>query len=179
MDQSAVKLEDRAAALSAFDRFRDGFEAAYRPIPDDALRFAPQGEDYTLGGLVVHVTDTIEHYGRVLGEIERAGYAQVRVVDPEDETKLRREKQIRDGFAGPERAGVFAELRAAHDVVADMVRRLPADDYLRQAPVLYGPDTNDPYQTRAADVMGWLIDHYREHITQAADLHVHWKAAQS
>jgi hypothetical protein len=179
MDQSSVNLEDREAALTAFEQARNGFEAAYRPIPDDALRFVPPGEDYTLGGLIVHVTDTIEHYGRVLGEMERAGFEQVRVVDPEDEAKRRRDAQVRDGFAGAERSGVFAELRAAHDVVADMVQRLPAEHYLRQAPVLYGPETNDPYATRAADVMGWLIDHYQEHIAQATDLYANWKAIQS
>jgi hypothetical protein len=179
MDQTSVNLEDREATLTAFEQAREGFEAAYRPIPGDALRFVPPGEDYTLGGLVVHVTDTIEHYGRVLGEMDRAGFEQVRVVDPEDEAKRRRDTLVASGFGEAERAGVFGELRAAHDVVADMVRRLPAEHYLRQAPVLYGAETNDPYATRPADVMGWLIDHYQEHIAQAADLHANWKAGQS
>ena len=176
MAQPSVNLEDRESSLTAFDRARDAFEAAYKPIPDDALRFVPSGEDYTLGGLVVHVTDTIEHYGRVIGAMEGAGYSEIRVVDPQDETKRRRDQMIRGGFAGNERAAVFAEMRAAHDVVADMIRRLPAENYLRQAPVLYGPDTNEIYPTRVADVMGWLIDHYREHIVQSADLHTSWKA---
>ncbi len=179
MVQTKVNLDDREAALNAFARARDGFEAAYRPVPDDALRYVPAGEDYTLGGLVPHVTDTIEHYARVLGQMVGASFGQVRVVDPEDETKRRRDILTRDGYGAAERASVFADLRAAHDVLADMLRRLAADDYTRPAPVLYGADATEPYQTRPADIVGWLIDHYHEHIAQVADLLARWRTSRA
>ncbi len=179
MAQTSVNLEDREAALSAFARSRDGFEAAYHPVPDDALRYVPPGEDYTLGGLVPHVTDTIEHYARVLGRMTGASFGQVRVIDPDDETKRRRDALTRDGYGATERVAVFAELRAAHDVFADMLRALAADDYTRPAPVLYGADAAEPYLTRPSDIVGWLIDHYREHIAQVTDLLARWKASQA
>jgi hypothetical protein len=178
LSETTINLEDRDAALAAFAQARVGFEEAYRPVPDEALRYVPAGEDYTLGGLVVHVTDTITHYARVLDSMVGAGYGQVRVVDPEDE-RPRIDALIRNGYSGSERAQVFAELGAAHDALAAKVQAFPAPDYTRQAPVLYGADAAEAYQTRAADVLGWLIDHYQEHITQATELLDIWRSARA
>jgi hypothetical protein len=175
VSDSTVNLEDRDGALAAFAEARTGFEDAYRPIPDDALRYVPQGEDYTLGGLVAHVTDVIAHYTHVLGEMVGAEYREVRVVDP-DGGRARMDALIRDGYSGAERAQVFAEMGAAHDAFAARVRTLPGAAYTRSAPVLYGADAVEPYETRPADIVGWLIDHYREHITQATALLATWRS---
>jgi hypothetical protein len=177
VSESDVNLEDREAALRAFAQARTGFQDAYRPIPDDALCYVPQGEDYTLGGLVVHVTDIIAHYDRVLDGMVGSGYQQVRIVDP-DEDRPRIESLIRSGYSGAERAQIFSEMGSAHDALAAKVRTMPASDYTRKAPVLYGPDAAEPYETRAADILGWLIDHYREHIAQATELLATWKSSR-
>jgi hypothetical protein len=177
VSETTVNLEDRDAALAAFAQARAGFQNAYQPVPDDALRYVPPSEDYTLGGLVVHVTDTIAHYTRVLDGMVGAGYTQVRVVDPEDE-RARIDALIRDGYSGAERAQVFSDMGAAHDALAAKVRAMPAADYTRKTPVLYGADAAEPYDTHAADILGWLIDHYREHIAQATELLATWKSSR-
>ena len=61
-----TSTQDRDAVLSAFDEARAEFEAALRRAPDAALRYKPDGEDYALGGLVVHVSDVLRRYARVL-----------------------------------------------------------------------------------------------------------------
>jgi hypothetical protein len=39
--------------------------------------------------------------------------------------------------------------------------------------VIYG-EGQDPYPTSAEDVLGWLRDHYREHVEQSAELVSLW-----
>jgi hypothetical protein len=170
--------EDRDSALGTFAQARDGYAAAYQPVPDEALAFVPQGEDYTLGGLVVHVTDVLEHYMRVLDAMLGAGFGQVRVVDPE-EGRAEMDALIRDGYPPAQRAQKLDEMRTAHDGLAAKVAALSQVEFTRKAPVLYGPEAAEPYETSAADILGWLTDHYQEHITQAGDLLTAWKATRS
>jgi hypothetical protein len=170
--------EDRDGALAAFAQARDGYVNAYQPVPDEALAFVPQGEDYTLGGLVVHVTDVLEHYTRVLDGMLGAGFGQVRVVDP-DEGRAELDALIRDGYPPAERSQKLAEMRTVHDGLAAKVATLSSLEFTRKAPVLYGPDTTEPYETSVADILGWLTDHYQEHITQAGELLTSWKGARS
>jgi hypothetical protein len=178
MSDTTINFEDRDTALAAFAEAHDGFRDAYQPVPDDALTYVPPGEDYTLGGLVVHVSDVIAHYALVLDRMVDVGFAQVRVVDPTD-GREQTDALIREGFSGIERPKVFAELDAKHDGLAAKVAGLSTLEFSRKAPVLYGPDAAEPYETSAADIMGWLIDHYREHITQSTQLLGDWRGAQA
>ena len=169
------EVADRDTAVGEFNRKRDEYQKSYDAVPDDAMRYVPQGEDYTLGGLVVHVTDVILHYTHALDEMTGAGFQQVRVIDPEDDAKRERDRMIGEGFGGGERAGVFQDMRGAHQVIEGKVRALSAEEYSRKAPVLYGGDAQDPYPTDAGDILGWLTDHYQEHIDQVAGLLAKWK----
>jgi hypothetical protein len=63
-----------------------------------------------------------------------------------------------------------------HSKVIAAVGTLPAGDWDRKAPVVYG-DGQDPYPTSPEDLVGWLRDHYREHVQQSADLIAEWEAA--
>jgi hypothetical protein len=168
--------KDRAAALAEFGRKMEEYERSYDSVPDEALSYVPQGEDYTLGGLAVHVTDTLYHYRNVLDVMKGAGDKQVRAVDPEDDAKRQRDELVHRGFSGAEKPRVFQEMRAAHQDVERRVRALPEADYGRKIAVLYGPDTQDPYPTNGGDVLGWLTDHYQEHIDQVAELMGKWRA---
>jgi len=83
----AEAIINRNVALTEFDRALADYEHAYDPVPDEALKFVPSGEDYTLGGLAVHVADVIYHYDRVFDLIHGSGFQQVRAIDPEDDAK--------------------------------------------------------------------------------------------
>jgi len=82
---------------------------------------------------------------------------------------------VHNGFAGSEKTRVFDEMRAAHQDVEQRVRAMPAADYGQKRAVLYGADATDPYPTNGGDVLGWLIDHYQEHIDQVAELLGKWR----
>ena len=166
--------EDREQSLSAFDRARENFEEAVRRAPDAALRFLPPGEDYALGGLVVHVTDVLKNYAGVLQEVHAADWQQLTA--PEHQTSPRDAALIRDGFDGGMRGRVMEEMRTAHSALLEAVLLEPAEWYRRQAAVTYS-GSSEPYPTSPADVVGWVRDHYDEHTLQITELVSQWAVA--
>ena len=46
---------ERDAALSDFAAARQEWEEAFARVPDEALRYLKPGDDYSLGGLQVHI----------------------------------------------------------------------------------------------------------------------------
>jgi hypothetical protein len=166
--------EDRDTAIAEFDRCRQDFEQAVRRAPDAALRFRPAGEDYALGGLVVHVTDVLTHYAAVLEAIHTADWQQPRA--PDHQTPAAEAELIRAGFDGAERSGILDRMRAAHKALVEAVGAEPADWFRRQAPVTYS-DGSEPYATSPADVLGWVRDHYEEHTRQVVELVSNWAVA--
>jgi hypothetical protein len=171
MSDAPAEQADRATALADFDRARDELEAAFQAVPDEALRYLPEGDEYALGGLAVHVTEVMTHYSHVLDEVRAAGFQEVRVVEPPPS------EPVRIGFGRDERGAVFESMRAAHDRLAANVRALAGDDCTRKAPVHYGAAA-EPFDTSAADVMGWMIGHYRDHAKQVADMLAAWQKAK-
>lgn len=170
MNDAPAERADRATALADFGRARDELEAAFQTVPDEALRYLPEGDEYALGGLAVHVTEVMTHYSHVLDEVRAAGFREVRVVEPPPS------EPVRVGFGGDARAAVFESMRAAHDRLAANVRALAGDDYTRKAPVQYGTAA-EPFDTSAADVMGWMIGHYRDHAGQVQVMLAGWRQA--
>lgn len=163
-----VPTADRGAALAGFEQARTEFEEAVRRAPDAALRYRPAGEDYALGGLVVHVTDVLRRYGRTLEAIRAAHFAPLAA--PDVVTSSEDETLIREGFAGEARAAVLESMRAAH---AGLVGSLSTTDFDRTADVTYG-GASQPYATSAGDILGWVRDHYDEHTKQIAGLVTAW-----
>jgi hypothetical protein len=167
--------QDRQASLADFEGARAEFEDAIRRAPDAALRYRAAGEDYALGGLVVHVTDVLKHYADVLDAIHAADWqapsAPDRSASPEEAAL------IRDGFDGGARYDIVEQMRAAHSTLVSAIMVEPADWFRRQAPVTYS-GSNEPYPTSPADVVGWLRDHYNEHTRQVTDLVSEWAAGR-
>jgi hypothetical protein len=166
--------QQREAALAEFDRARAQFEDALRRAPDAALRYRAPGEDYALGGLVVHVKQVLEHYTDVLDAIHTADWQTPKA--PPSETSAHDAALIRDGFGGDIRSDILAQLRDAHTALVNAVGAEPPDWFSRQAPVTYS-GSSEPYPTSPADVVGWVRDHYAEHTRQIADLVSAWAIA--
>jgi hypothetical protein len=163
----------RQSVLLDFDAAREAFEQALRRAPDAALRYKPAGEDYALGGLVVHVTDVLRRYAQVLDQLREHQFGAF--VAPDHEPPPEDAARIAEGFGGETRGPVVEEMRAAHSALADAVSIGPEEDFTRKAAVTYG--SGDPYPTSPADVVGWVADHYREHTQQIADLVTVWADA--
>jgi len=167
---------DREAALADFELARSEWEAAFAKVPDDALGYLKPGDDYALGGLQVHVNWVLIHYRRVLDGIVAGKFGQLGPQDPPGEA-LGAVEKAKSGLAAGQRAKAMDEMGRLHTMVATTVTRLPEEDWLRKADVVYG-DGQDAYPTSPEDIVGWLRDHYREHVQQSAELIGEWQATR-
>lgn len=167
-------MSERDAALTGVDASRRAFEESLRRAPDAALRYKPAGEDYALGGLVVHVAQVLRKYARVVDAIRLADWSTVS--EPSATEDGQEAALIRGGFDGAARASVLEDMRAAHAALVDAVRLTPDAAFTRKAPVTYA-GSREAYPTSPADVIGWVDDHYKEHTRQIAELVSAWAEA--
>jgi hypothetical protein len=65
-------------------------------------------------------------------------------------------------------------MAGSHKAVLEAARRLSGERWWHKTPVVYGAG-QDPYPTSAEDIIGWLTDHYREHVQQCPDLVDSWR----
>jgi ketosteroid isomerase-like protein len=160
------------SAMADFKTARDEFLATMRGVPSGALGYLKAGDDYSLGGLAVHVNYVLEHYTNVLKALIAAGFAECR---PEDPAGLEERARARAG-ATLRADQVEAELARTEDLhkqVAGVIDTMA--DLDRKAPVWY-PGGKEVYATSATDVLQWLSDHYREHVPQVETLIAAWRA---
>lgn len=177
MDDFAAQIIDRETALANFDHARDDFENALGLAPVEALDYKPEGDDYSIADLVPHCTHAIQRYNRLLDAIEEAEYQEVREAagDEHDELLQRhRAARLDAGSRGTAGKSALDELDAAHDRLATRLRELAQEEYARAAPVYY-PGSDEPYPTRAMDIVGWLTDHYQEHVPHVTQMLEAWK----
>jgi hypothetical protein len=165
---------DREPAMSDFEKARGEWEAAFAKVPDAALTYLKPGDDYSLGGLQVHVNWVLAHYSRVLDGIVSAGFEQIGPQDPPG-AEDRARKGAKRGLTGEERGPSLDDMEQLHASVRAKCGDLGDADWSRKAPVVYG-EGQEPYPTSADDIVGWLRDHYREHVEQSADLVEEWRA---
>src|SRR6267378_5008882 len=165
---------EREATLADFEGACHQWEAAFAKVPDGALTFLKPGDDYALGGLQVHVNWVLVHYLRVLDGILAAGFAETAPRDPSADVR-RALEGAKHGLMPAERRSSLAEMAKLHATVRSTIRELPEEDWSRKASVIYG-EGQDPYPTSPEDIIGWLRDHYREHVDQSADLIAEWRA---
>jgi hypothetical protein len=176
MDDTADRVVDRETALANFDHARDDFEQAFAAVPDEALAYLPEGDDYTLGDLLPHVIDSMYGYMMALEAMHNADFGEARPYDQQGEHTIREhDTRMKEIYLGGEgRAQVIEQLDAVHDRLAGMLREMAYEDYSREAPVYYRGAT-EPYPTRAADIIGWVTDHYYEHVAQVNKMLGEWK----
>ena len=168
---------EREAAIADFDAARKEWEEAFARVPDDALTYLKPGDDYALGGLQVHINWVLVHYRRVLDGMIGSGFGELGPQDPPGDVE-RALDGARRGLTPVERRAALDEMARLHAAVCAAADGLHAEDWSRTAPVVYGPG-QDPYPTSADDLIGWLRDHYREHVEQSADLIEEWRNAKA
>jgi DinB superfamily len=167
---------EKEAALADFEAARSEWESAFAKVPDGALGYLKPGDDYALGGLLVHVNWVLTHYRRVLDGIIAGKFGQLGPQDPPGEAQDAVQK-AKVGLTAGQRGKAVADMGRLHAAMLTAASRLPEGDWLRKAAVIYGQG-QDPYPTSPEDVIGWLRDHYREHVQQSADLVEAWNASR-
>jgi hypothetical protein len=168
-------VASREEALASFEDARQLFVGAYADVPDEALSFLKAGEDYALGGLVVHANAVIDHYQLVLDAVVASGFEPTRAADPPGFWEAAGDG-AKEGLQPDARDSAFAGLAARHSRFVDAARVLPESDWQRKADVFYGA-AEEAFPTSPEDILGWLISHYLEHVPQVKELHDEWPGA--
>ncbi len=166
---------ERTEALADFDTALAEWATAFAQVPDAALTYLKPGDDYALGGLQVHVNWVLEHYHRILDAIMAADFGAVGPQDPAGAEEAAR-RNARQGLIAQERQPALDAMQGHHADVRHKVSGLDGAEWGRKAPVVYG-EGQDPYPTSPEDIVGWLADHYREHVGQCGDLVAEWETA--
>jgi len=160
-------------ALTDFEAARTKWDTAFAQVPDEALAYLKPGDDYAIGGLQVHVNWVLVHYRRVLDGLIDGGFAQLPPLDPPGEN-AEFNRRAKAGLTREGRRELLADAASVHQAVLDAAKELPEESWSRKAPVVYGAG-QDPFPTSAEDVIGWLADHYREHVQQCPELVADWR----
>jgi hypothetical protein len=167
---------DREAALADFESARDEFLAALKVAPDESLSYLRSGDIYAIGGLAVHCNWVLKHYQRVLGRLAEPAAGEFRASDPAGEHEAANRRALA-GLTPDERGAEMAKLDSLHAAVNLAALKVPAAAWQAKTPVFYG-DAVDAFPTSPDDVIGWLRDHYREHVPHAEELLADWRASR-
>jgi len=167
-----------AEALTSFDQGYIAFLAAFAQAPDEALAYVPPGDEYALGVLPLHLQDPLRRYTALLRQMLRANFGEVDLsADPEREAREARwhAELVAQRPTGADRPGMLAGLAATHQEARAALVALDEATGARTAPVIYSAGSA-PYPTSARNILGWLTDHYQEHITQTQAMLAEWRA---
>ena len=167
---SAVEKNE---ALGDLETARKEWETAFGQVPDEALAYLKPGDDYAIGGLQVHVNWVLVHYRRILDGLVDGDFAPLDPLDPPGEHDEFNERS-KAGLTRESRRNELADMASVHRAVVEAANAIPAESWSRKTPVVYGAG-QDPYPTSPGDVIGWLADHYREHVHQCPDLVADWR----
>lgn len=167
---------DRESRLAEFDTQRDRFLKAFRSAPSEAMSFRKDGDDYALGGLVVHVNFILERYRRVLDRLVATSFGSFQAEDPPEEV-AETEARTRAGLLPDQVAIELEAMETRHRELAAAVRSLPAADWQRKGQVVYD-EGGKAYQTGAEDLLCWLSEHYGEHVDQVGELLSEWQLSR-
>ena len=144
-------------------------------VPDQALAYLKPGDDYAIGGLLVHVNRVLVHYRRVLVALVDGGYAPVEALDsPSDWSEAA--VRAKAGLDAAERDEELRLMRAEHAAVVAAARSISDDDWVRKTAVTYEVGA-EPFPSSPDDILMWLRDHYREHVDQCPELVAEWARA--
>lgn len=168
-----MKDDALAKMAAAYAAIVETFSA----MPDAALEWLKPGDDYAIGGIVIHLIQSLDGYIATVAAMNAAGF--VDTIGPgEDETAVDAELQhARRGLARAERAAAFAELAEKQAQLADLARRASEAQFAVLVGIRY-PGDEAPYPTSVALIAQWMTEHYAEHVPHAKQLFALWQAAR-
>jgi hypothetical protein len=166
----------RKDALAKLDAAHAAIADAFAAMPDDALAWLKPGDDYAIGGVAIHLIQSLDGYIGTLAALDAAGYRDTEGPG-EDETIVDAQlAHARRGVSAAERSSTFAEMRTKHERLAALARR-PSDAQFEALLGVTYPGDEAPYPTSVALVVQWMTDHYVEHVPHVQTLYSQWKMA--
>jgi hypothetical protein len=169
--------DQKDAALARFDAAHAAIAGAFGEMPDAALSWLKPGDDYAIGGVLIHLIQSLDGYLGTLSALRAAGYVDTEA-PAEDEALV--EDQLahaRRGIAPAERSATFDELRSKHARLRDVADAASDAQFAAVVAVTYAGD-DVPYPTSAALVVQWMTEHYAEHVPHVRQLFAEWEASR-
>ena len=151
--------------------------AAFDPMPDGALAWLRPGDDYAIGGIVIHLIGSLDGYIGTLAALEAAGYRDTAGPGEDDAIVDAQLAHARRGLAPSERTTIFAEMKSKHASLSDLARRASDAQFDALVGIIY-PGDEAPYPTSVALVVQWMTEHYSEHAPHARALFAEWQKAR-
>ena len=160
------------SAIEGLNAAHRAFVDAITAVPTPALGFRKPEDDYSLGGLIAHNVGVVQHYRLVLGAVVECGFTEVRPHDPPGFWETVGERS-REPLAADDCGSALDGLALEHaGFVADL-KALSPEDWERKAGVFYG-DADEALPTGGEDILGWVRDHYHEHVPHVQELAEAW-----
>lgn len=159
-------------------------DAAYAAIvetftvmPDAAIAWLKPGDDYAIGGIVIHLVQSLDGYIGTLEALRTAGFRDTEGPGEDEAAVDAQLVHARRGLAPDERAATFAEMRQKHTRLAELAGSADEARFGALAGVRY-PGDEAVYPTSVALVVQWMTEHYAEHVPHAQQLFAEWKSAR-
>ncbi len=177
MTDSTPVPVDRSAVVGALDQARDAFLAAFAEVPDAALSYLPEGDEFALGALLLHIAQPMRTYTGLLTEMAASDGRVDQDQDPAFQAgQLQQRGEIMAARpTAADRAALLAALEAAHQQLRARLLATPDAEFDRPVTVIYS-GTTEPYPTSPRMVAGWVQGHYDEHTPQVESLLAGWRA---
>jgi hypothetical protein len=167
----------RDEALAKMDAAHAAIVDTFAAMPDPALAWLKPGDDYAIGGILIHLIGSLDGYIGTLAAIHAAGYRDAPGPGEDEAVVDAQLAHARRGLAPTERAATFAEMRSKHVSLSDLARGANEAQFGTLLAVTY-PGDKVPNPTSVALVVQWMTEHYAEHVPHAQALFAEWKKAR-
>ena len=164
-------------ALAKMDAAHAAIVDAFMAMPDGALEWLKPGDDYAIGGIVIHLISSLDGYIGTLAAIAAADYGDTEGPGEAEAAVDAQLAHARRGLTPAERASTFVEMRSKHVSLSDLARSASETQFATLLAVTY-PGDEIPYPTSVALVVQWMTEHYAEHVPHAQALFAEWKKAR-
>lgn len=156
---------------------RVAIDDAFAPMPDAALAWLKPGDDYALGGIVIHLIQSLDGYIATLEALHAAGYRDTEGPAEDEAVVEAGLAHARRGLTPDERRPTFAEMTQRQEELGRLSQRANDEEFSRLVGVSY-PGDEVPYPTSVALVLQWMTEHFNEHVPHARQLFTEWQTAR-
>jgi hypothetical protein len=167
----------RADALAKMDATHAAIGETFTAMPDAALAWLKPGDDYAIGGIVIHLIQSLDGYIATLEALRAAGFTDTLGPGEDEKAVDAQLVHARRGLAPDERVATFTEMRQKHTRLAELAGGASEAQFGTLVAVRY-PGDEAPYPTSVALVLQWMTEHYAEHVPHAQQLFAEWKRAR-
>jgi hypothetical protein len=133
-------VTQKERAIADLHDARKAIDEVFAPIPDSALAWLKPGDDYALGGIVIHLIQSLDGYIGTLEALHAAGYRDT-AGPAEDESVVDAGlAHARLGLAPRERRPKFEEMAEKQETLGRLASRADDEQFTRLVGVRYPGD---------------------------------------